>query len=869
MDGQNEVDISNNNITPLWRRRPAHQVSLHTRSKPRPQSYQSSTGVLFTDFPVEDRDMFTLTQPTETIITSRDNNSRDNNVEKSPLHFSCSLGSVPNGKVRFPENKSLSPRLSDRMSQVLKMVSNNSINRTASDSISSAGSKLVHSARVSDQSSLSPEKEQIVFTSRLGFSPTENIHSPNNNTSTASAFQPSQPPKTPEKAPVRLPPSSEQHHLPLQRLPSNETDLTEAQPVVLSTNSPAALKVGKQQIIPKSLASEIKVTNKYSSQNGEPNRRALKVRSLVETVNAPLVTGGGGEAEGDMDSPGILRRGLRSTSYRRAVVSGVEFDSTANFKKKNRMSQPVLKAVVEDKEKFSSLGRIKKKMQKGQGTFDGEENAVLYQNYKEKALDIDSDEEVESKEQKLDEKIVIQYKPLRSTWSQLSVVKRNGLSQTISQEERKRQEAIFEVISSEHSYLLSLDILIRMFKNSKELSSTMTKTESHHLFSNIADVCEASKKFFKELEARHRNNIFIEDISDIVEKHTSSTFDPYVKYCSNEVYQQRTLQKLLSINPAFKDILSRIESQEECRNLPMISFLILPMQRVTRLPLLMDTICQKTPKDSPKYEASKRALKEVSKLVRLCNEGARKMERTEMMYTINSQLEFKIKPFPLVSSSRWLVKRGELTAYVEDTGIFSKRTSKQQVYFFLFNDVLIITKKKSEESYNVTDYSLRDQLLVEQCDSEELNASPVKNSTTMLYSRQTSANHLFRLTVLSNHAGEKIELLLGTETQNERARWITALGQCSDRHAMDRRTLMQVEVIRSYTAKQSDELSLQAADVVLVYQKVNDGWYEGKRLRDGERGWFPVECAKEITCQATIDKNMERMGRLLGLETNV
>lgn len=55
-------------------------------------------------------------------------------------------------------------------------------------------------------------------------------------------------------------------------------------------------------------------------------------------------------------------------------------------------------------------------------------------------------------------------------------------------------QAIFEVISSEHSYLLSLEILIRMFKNSKELSDTMTKTESHHLFSNIIDVCEASKK---------------------------------------------------------------------------------------------------------------------------------------------------------------------------------------------------------------------------------------------------------------------------------------------------------------------------------------------------------------------------------------
>ncbi|GAA6075290.1 rho guanine nucleotide exchange factor 26, partial [Tachysurus ichikawai] len=51
-------------------------------------------------------------------------------------------------------------------------------------------------------------------------------------------------------------------------------------------------------------------------------------------------------------------------------------------------------------------------------------------------------------------------------------------------------------------------------------------------------------------------------------------------------------------------------------------------------------------------------------------------------------------PFPLVSSSRWMVKRGELTAYVEESGIFSRKTARHQVYFFLFNDVLIVTRKK-------------------------------------------------------------------------------------------------------------------------------------------------------------------------------
>ncbi|XP_075617829.1 rho guanine nucleotide exchange factor 26 [Balearica regulorum gibbericeps] len=865
MDGEGEADLSSDTAAPRCKTTSTPRLQPCAWSKPRPQSYQTANGVLFTDFPVEDRCTFTVTQPAGTVSTCPGSGA----LRRGPSFFSSSMGSVSNGKVRPPACQAVSP---ERSPQALTLVSNSPVGFTANGTITSPGSRLGHPPRTSSQAALTPQQERIVFTGSPQPSPAGKAPSPSNSNAAALPLQCNQVSKTAEKVPLGPPAvcqaMSPAQGIALQRPASAQEQPVDQQPVVLSTNSPAALKVGTQQIIPKSLASEIKVTSKANSQNAETSKRVLKVRSMVESLSVPLVADAEEEAEGDLDSPGTLRRGLRSTSYRRAVVSGVDFDNS-NFKKKNRMSQPILKAVVEDKEKFSSLGRIKKKMLKGQGTFDGEENAVLYQNYKEKALDIDSDEESEPREQKSDEKVVFRYKPLRSTWSQLSVVKKNGLSEAISQEERKRQEAIFEVISSEHSYLLSLEILIRMFKNSRELSLTMTKTESHHLFSNITDVYEASKKFFKELEDRHQNNIFIDDISDIVEKHTSSTFDPYVKYCTNEVYQQRTLQKLLATNPAFKEVLSRIESHEDCRNLPMISFLILPMQRVTRLPLLMDTICQKTPKDSPKYENCKQALKEVSKLVRLCNEGARKMERTEMMYTINSQLEFKIKPFPLVSSSRWLVKRGELTAYVEDTGLFSKRTSKQQVYFFLFNDVLIITKKKSEESYSVTDYSLRDQLVVQQCDSEDLTSSPVKNTSTMLYSRQSAAAHLFRLAVLSNHAGEKVEMLLGTETPSDRARWITALGQDRDGQKTDRTTLTQVEIIRTYTAKQSDELSLQVADVVLVYQKVNDGWYEGERLRDGERGWFPMECAKEITCRATIDKNMERMGRLLGLETNV
>ncbi|KAL9845200.1 rho guanine nucleotide exchange factor 26 isoform 2-T2 [Geothlypis trichas] len=847
MDGQPPAGPA----APRWRRRATPRPPPLAWSKPRPQSYQSPSGLLVTDFPVEDRCAFSATQPAG----------------------SPAMGSVSNGTVRPPGSPALSP---ERRSRVLTLAPDSPVGSTANGTVSPPGSRQGRRPpRTAGLPALAPQQERIVFggsaqpapcpraagppeepggspgrgraagppeepggspgsgraagppeepggspgIGRVAGPPEEPGGSPGSGRAAGAPEEPGGSPGSgraagaPEEPPGRAPPA----------VPGAEP------PALPSTLSPAARRVGSQQLIPRSLAES------RPAGRAQGHERGLKVRSLVETPRPSLGSDPEDEPEG---GPGALRRGLRSTSYRRAVVSGVDLDGSADCKKKNRMSQPILKAVVEDKEKFSSLGRIKK-MLKGQGTFDGEENAVLYQNYKEKALDIDSDEEPEPQEQKLDDKVVFHYKPLRSTWSQLSVVKKNGLSEAISQEERKRQEAIFEVISSEHSYLLSLEILIRMFKNSRELSLTMTKTESHHLFSNITDVYEASKKFFEELEARHQSNIFIEDISDIVARHAGSSFDPYVKYCTNEVYQQRTLQRLLATNPAFKEVLTRIESHEDCRNLPMISFLILPMQRVTRLPLLMDTICQKTPKDSAKYENCKQALKEVS------------------------------KPFPLVSSSRWLVKRGELTAYVEDTGLFSKRTSKQQVYFFLFNDVLIITKKKSEESYTVTEYSRREQLLVLPCAGEEPGPGcpPGRSGPGVLH--RSAPCHLFRLLLLSNHAGDRVEMLLGADTQSDRARWITALGQDSEGQHTDRTTLAQVETIRTYTAKQADELSLQVADVVLVYQKVNDGWCEGERLRDGQRGWFPSECAREITCRATLDRNVERMGRLLGLETNV
>lgn len=41
------------------------------------------------------------------------------------------------------------------------------------------------------------------------------------------------------------------------------------------------------------------------------------------------------------------------------------------------------------------------------------------------------------------------------------------------------------------------------------------------------------------------------------------------------------------------------------------------------------------------------------------------------------------------------------------------------------------------------------------------------------------------------------------------------------------------------------------------------GWYEGERIRDGERGWFPVNCTVEIVNSHVRARNLRLRYRLI------
>lgn len=227
---------------------------------------------------------------------------------------------------------------------------------------------------------------------------------------------------------------------------------------------------------------------------------------------------------------------------------------------------------------------------------------------------------------------------LRTLWAETDAVIASGILGTMSSSDRALQESKFEILTSEVSYLKSLNVLITLFVESLELAAALQPEERSALFSNILEVRRASEIFLFDLAGHWEEDYMLNDIYTVVHRHTLASFRVYIEYCSNQVHFHRTLQKLLVENKDFTDILIRFETSPECHGYSLQSFLTLPMQRVTRLPLLLQAIQRRLDIGTEEFSSCRVALSSLNQLVHECNEGVRKEEQNSQIQALSNIL---------------------------------------------------------------------------------------------------------------------------------------------------------------------------------------------------------------------------------------
>uniref|UniRef100_A0A1Y1JXM7 DH domain-containing protein n=1 Tax=Photinus pyralis TaxID=7054 RepID=A0A1Y1JXM7_PHOPY len=454
----------------------------------------------------------------------------------------------------------------------------------------------------------------------------------------------------------------------------------------------------------------------------------------------------------------------------------------------------------------------------------------------------------------------------RTLWCEIPEVVNSTVLSTLSLNQKKIQEAKFEMMTSEASYLNSLNLLTDYFISNINSSDFVTNEEKTILFGKIAAVKQCSEELLSDLEKCWQGNILLHGICDIVKKHAQEHFDVYVPYCENQILLDSTLKKMRERNSC-NDLLKRLECSSECHSLTLYSFLMLPMQRITRWPLLVDAVLKRLSPQDDEYVSCQHTLATLNGIVTRCNEAARRMERESEVKRIAKQIEFPrgIPIIKLVTNTRWLVRSGpliQMVARADDNKLtFGKRFSKTSLYFFLFNDLLLVTSHRSDDCYVVLHYCYRSYI--------ELNINDVISSVP---AKDAQGKHLLFLTILENHDKKTVEMLLSCNSESDKERWIEALSapksEDPDETLYECWDCPQVTAIHPYISSQPDELPLARGDIVNVTRKMADGWYHGERIRDGETGWFPANYTAEIANPHVRARNLKQRYRLLALSEN-
>ncbi|XP_040485949.1 rho guanine nucleotide exchange factor 15 isoform X3 [Ursus maritimus] len=241
--------------------------------------------------------------------------------------------------------------------------------------------------------------------------------------------------------------------------------------------------------------------------------------------------------------------------------------------------------------------------------------------------------------------------PRNTLWQELPAVRASGLLDTLSPQERRMQESLFEVVTSEASYLRSLRLLTDTFVLSQALRDTLTPRDHHTLFSNVQRVQGVSERFLGTLLSRVRSSPHISDLCDVVHDHAVGPFSVYVDYVRNQQYQEETYSRLMDTNVRFSAELRRLQSLPKCERLPLPSFLLLPFQRITRLRMLLQNILRQTEDGSSRQENAQKALGAVSKIIERCSAEVGRMKQTEELIRLTQRLRFhKVKRAAAASS---------------------------------------------------------------------------------------------------------------------------------------------------------------------------------------------------------------------------
>ncbi|KAJ7722989.1 CNH-domain-containing protein [Mycena metata] len=265
---------------------------------------------------------------------------------------------------------------------------------------------------------------------------------------------------------------------------------------------------------------------------------------------------------------------------------------------------------------------------------------------------------------------------------------------SVSDAEKKRQEAINEVIYTERDFVRDMEYLRDAWVAKLAVADIIPQERREQfliqVFWNAHDIITVNTKLRDALNKRQRAYAVVEKIGDIF-LDAVPYFEPFVSYGAHQLYGKYEFEKEKSANPAFAAFVETTERLPESRKLELNAYLTKPTTRLARYPLLLEAVLKHTPDDSPDKLILPKVVAEVRAFLSRVNEESGRSENRFNLAQLDSQLLFKPGEqvdLRLQEDGRELVYKGPL----------NKRDGELQVY--LFDHALLFAKPLKTKTHD-------------------------------------------------------------------------------------------------------------------------------------------------------------------------
>jgi hypothetical protein len=268
----------------------------------------------------------------------------------------------------------------------------------------------------------------------------------------------------------------------------------------------------------------------------------------------------------------------------------------------------------------------------------------------------------------------------------------------------KRQEVISELLVTEAAHVRMLRVLHDLFYQPMAEGGFFPLEELQNIFPSLDELIEVHSLFLDRLmKRRQESGYLIEEIGDVLLARFDGTEGSWFqkissRFCSRQSFALEQLKAKQRKEPRFCAFVQDAESRPRCRRLQLKDMIPTEMQRLTKYPLLLQSIGQNTeePVEREKVELAAECCREILHHV---NQAVRDMEDLLRLKDYQRRLDLshlRQSSDPMLSefknldiTKKKLVHEGPLTWRVT-------KDKAVEVHVLLLDDLLLLLQRQDE-----------------------------------------------------------------------------------------------------------------------------------------------------------------------------